>query len=226
MIKVIFFDAAGILYRRSMPTERYALNLLAQRGFRTEINAEQQESLRVMHAQANRGAISHESYWDQFLLFRGVEQPEQRQELYQNIVSFSNDVDPVPGAKEALQQLKKKGMVLGVITDTMYPLEWKMRRLEKAGVADLLDVMACSTDLGVRKPDPKVYQYAVHKTPYAPSQCAFVGHLGIELQGARAAGMTTIAIDQDPEATADYYCTSLLALPALSVFDDRVPTRS
>lgn len=55
MIKGIFFDAAGVLYRRSEPTENYALNLLKQGGFSTEPSLEDLERQRALRAQASQG---------------------------------------------------------------------------------------------------------------------------------------------------------------------------
>ncbi len=218
MIKAIFFDAAGILYTRSGPTEAYALRLLRNKGFTIDPSTDQTKSQLALRSQANQGVVSHNTYWDRFLLIRGIHDPQQRKDLTAQIIHYSNEVQPVPGARETLAELKQQGILLGIITDTMYPVEWKMRRLEKAGVAEFIDIVACSTDLGVHKPDPAIYLYAIQQAHLTPEETAFVGHLGIELQGAQGAGMTTIAIGHDPGAVADYYCQSLLELlnlPAL-----------
>ena len=220
MIKAIFFDAAGILYTRSGTTEDFAIKLVNEKGFSSDISGELMEKQLALRSQANEGSISHEVYWDQWLSMRSVNDPDQRRELTTEIVNYSNAIQPMPGAKEALTQLKKKGFPMGIITDTMYPLEWKMRRLEKAGVAEFIDIVACSTDLGAHKPDPLVYSYAIQQARLTPAETAFVGHLGIELEGARIAGMTTIAINHDAGAKADYFCDSLLDLPALPIFQN------
>jgi len=218
MIKAIFFDAAGILYTRSGPTEEFAIKLLKEKGFRTDISNEDMQKQLLLRSQANEGSISHETYWDQWLSLRKVNNPDQRKEIMSDIINFSNAIQPVPGAKEALSHLKQKGIKLGIITDTMYPLATKMKRLEKAGVAEFIDIVACSTELGAHKPDPLVYGYAIQQANLTPAETGFVGHLGIELEGARKAGMTTIAINQDQGAEADYFCESLLGLPDLPIF--------
>ena len=68
MIKGIFFDAAGVLYRRSAPTENFARELLKQAGMLTEPSLEDLARQRAMRAQASQGQLSHEVYWEQFLL--------------------------------------------------------------------------------------------------------------------------------------------------------------
>ncbi|PKO01341.1 MAG: hypothetical protein CVU42_00610 [Chloroflexi bacterium HGW-Chloroflexi-4] len=218
MIKAIFFDAAGILYTRSGTTEEFANKTLKEKGYATEISVEEMEKQLKLRSKANEGSISHDVYWDQWLSMRKVTDPDQRKMLTAEIVNYSNAIQPMPGAKEALAQLKQKGIPMGIITDTMYPLEWKMRRLEKAGVAEFIDIVACSTDLGAHKPDPLVYSYAIQQAKLTPEETAFVGHLGVELEGAQKAGMTTIAINHDEGTKADFFCNSLLDLPSLSIF--------
>lgn len=218
MIKAIFFDAAGILYTRSVPTEKFALDLLQKKGFPTEISPDQHFQLLTLKTQASRGLIDHKTYWDHFLIMRGVLDSQLRKDFSSAFINFSNEVQPIPGVRESLMGLKQKGFLLGIITDTMYPVEWKMRRLEKVGVSELIDIVACSTDLGAHKPDPAVYLYALKQANLHKNESAFVGHLSIELNGAQRAGMITIAINHDPEAIADYYCNSisdLLDLPIL-----------
>lgn len=217
MIKAIFFDAAGILYTRSGHTEEFALNLLQKSGFPTEISSDKLEEQLALRSQANEGTVSHDIYWDKFLLLRNVIDNEQRVEFARQIINYSNDIQPVPGAREALSQLKELGLVLGIITDTMYPIEWKIRRLEKAGVAEFIEVVACSTDIGAHKPDPAVYSYAFKQAHLSPQETVFVGHLGIELLGAHCVGMVTVGIDHDEDAEADFYCNSLNELLTLPI---------
>ena len=220
MIKGIFFDAAGVLYCRATPTADFALGTLKEAGYAIEIPAEDLAYLQALHARASRGEMDHEAYWDQYLKKYGVEDSATRIAFTTRIIAYSNEVSPVPGAREALQELKRRGFLLGIVTDTMYPLEWKRRRLEKAGVAEFIDVIACSTDLGVHKPDPRIYMSAVQQANLVPVESAFIGHLAIELQGAHAAGMVTIAVNFETGTQADHFCQSISDLPDLPIFAD------
>ncbi|MBI5301723.1 MAG: HAD family hydrolase [Chloroflexi bacterium] len=223
MIKGIFFDAAGVLYRRSESTRTFALKLLQQNGFTADLSAENLVLEKSLRAQANEGKLNHAAYWDQFVLMRGVVNPEQRKTLIAQILEFSNDVLPVPGGRDALAGLKRRGFVLGIVTDTMYPLEWKMRRLEKVGVAEFIDVVTCSTVFGAHKPDPAMYWNALEQARLTPSESAFVGHDAGELEGARQAGMMTVAVNYDPGSKADYYAESLTDLLNVPIFQNSNP---
>jgi HAD superfamily hydrolase (TIGR01509 family) len=218
LIKGIFFDAAGVLYRRASPTADFALGLLRDGGFSIEVPSEDLTQILALRAQANQGQVNHETYWDQFLRMHGVADPCLRQTFITQITDYSNDVLPIPGAREALQGLKQRRFLLGIVTDTIYPLEWKRRRLEKVGVAEYIDVIACSTVIGVHKPDPVMYSNALQQAHLSPDESAFVGHLALELQGAHNAGMVTVALDFEPDTVADYYCKSILDLLNIPIF--------
>ncbi len=217
-IKGVFFDAAGVFYYRPMSTHDYALNFLKQGGYATELSMEQRMRQRALRSQANSGHVSPDEYWDQFLLMYGVAAPEERRTLVGKINDYSNHVLPIPGGREALAGLKQRGFVLGIVTDTMYPIEWKMRWLDKVGVAEFIDVVACSTVLGVHKPDPAIYLNALQQARLTPSESAFVGHDAEELEGAHKAGIATVAVNYDAGTKADYYARSLVGLLDVPIF--------
>jgi len=212
MIKGIFFDAAGVLYQRSSPTVDFAKKLVRQNNYYSEPTPLENRNLEDLRVQACQGQTSHDAYWQQFLLLRGVKNPDERKHMIDLITSYSNDVSPVPGCREALAGLKARNFILGIVTDTIYPLEWKKVRLSKAGVAEYIDVIACSSDLGVHKPDPAIYLNALQQVNLSPAESAFVGHDAKELTGAHLAGLLTVAVNYDLGVQADHYCQSMLDL--------------
>ena len=218
MIKGIFFDAADVFYERRESTASFAQELLKQRGYRVDVSAQDLVRQKDLHMQATEGRIGHEEFWSEFLQMRGVVDAAQRQILVQQIVEQAHDVVTIPGGRTAMAALKQRGFVLGIVTDTMYPVEWKMAWLKKVGIAEFIDIIACSTVLGAHKPNPEIYVNAMQQAKIAPSESAFVGHDARELEGARRAGMTTVAVNFDPEAKADFYCTSLLDLLNVPIF--------
>lgn len=216
MIRALFFDAAGVLYTRPRSAWDEALRLFAEHGLAVEPNAERESARRLIANEASLGRISSTTYFSRALDLYDVRAPE-RDAILSAVDRFADEIIPTPGARDALLALKGKGKVLGVITDTMYPLDRKMRWLHRVGVADLLDVVSCSSALGVRKPDPAIYRDARERTGVAASEAAFVGHAAQELDGARAAGMTTVAVWPDPDARADHTVESLAALARLPI---------
>ena len=226
MIKGIFFDAAGILYRRAMPTADFALRLLQQEGFPVRIDEGGTLALEELRIDAVQGLADYDQFWHSFLSLRGVGRLKKRNELISRITAFSNDVLPVEGSAETLSILKQRGFILGIISDTIYPLEWKLERLRKAGVAHWIDIMACSTDLGLHKPDPAIYHNAMKQAHLAPEESAFVGHDPRELDGATQAGMLTVAVFAGHDARADHVCQAMHDLIFIPEFAAAIPAIS
>lgn len=218
MIKGIFFDAADVFYERRESTTAFALDLLKRRGYAVDVSAQDLARQKDLHIQATEGRIGHDEYWSEFLQMRGVVDAAHRKILVQQISEQTHDVVTIPGGRAAMAELKQRGFVLGIVTDTMYPVEWKMAWLKKVGIAEFIDIIACSTVLGAHKPNPEIYVNAMQQAKLAPSVSAFVGHDARELEGARRAGMTTVAVNFDPDAKADFYCTSLLDLLDVPIF--------
>jgi putative hydrolase of the HAD superfamily len=98
------------------------------------------------------------------------------------------------------------------VTDTANSLSAKLNWFERGGFGHVWDSIISSMDIGVRKPDPSIYQAALRQLGLSPSQAVFVGHRNYELEGARAVGMTTIAFNYDPDAQADCYIAQFCEL--------------
>jgi HAD superfamily hydrolase (TIGR01509 family) len=217
-VKGIFFDAAGVLYRRSESTSTYVSTLLEERGLTMALSAQDRARQKALRSEANKGRLSPKAYWDQVLLMCGVAAPAERRMLVDKIDAYSDNVLPIPGGREALICLKQRGFILGIVTDTMHSVERKKRWLATVGVIDLIDVLACSTALGAHKPDPAIYLNALQQAHLTPGESAFVGHAADELEGARRAGLATVAVLYEPGARADHYAESLVDLLNVPIF--------
>jgi len=68
------------------------------------------------------------------------------------------------------------------------------RALALRHVMDLFDVVIESSKVGLRKPDPLIYEMACDKMGVRPHQAVFLDDLGINLKPAREMGMHTIKV--------------------------------
>jgi putative hydrolase of the HAD superfamily len=68
---------------------------------------------------------------------------------------------------------------------------------------ELFDVVIESSKVGVRKPDPKIYELACDAMGVEPSEVVFLDDLGINLKPAAAMGMTTIKVVDSTQAITD-----------------------
>ena len=66
------------------------------------------------------------------------------------------------------------------------------------GALDVFDHVIESSQVGVRKPDPRFYEIACEVAGVAPTEVVFLDDLGVNLKPAKAMGMTTIKVG-DPD---------------------------
>jgi putative hydrolase of the HAD superfamily len=71
---------------------------------------------------------------------------------------------------------------------------------QMAEVLDLFDVIIESSQTGLRKPDPAIYELVCTRLAVEPFQAVFLDDLGINLKPARAMGMTTIKVTDPDDA--------------------------
>jgi putative hydrolase of the HAD superfamily len=67
----------------------------------------------------------------------------------------------------------------------------------------LFDVVIESSKVGVRKPDPRIYELACEALAVEPHEVVFVDDLGVNLKPARAIGMTTIKVVSEAQLLDD-----------------------
>lgn len=94
-----------------------------------------------------------------------------------------------------LRVLKQRGYILGVVTNRHYGGRPFQEDLQTMGLLDYFeyDHMAISADLGIRKPNPDIFMYALNELSVPPEEAAMVGDsLKADILGARMLNMLAI----------------------------------
>jgi putative hydrolase of the HAD superfamily len=86
------------------------------------------------------------------------------------------------------------------------------RRLYIAEVMALFDHVIESAKIGLRKPDPRIYEMMVETLQVDPKNCVYLDDLGVNLKPARAMGMTTIKVESGKQAIAELEAATGLRL--------------
>lgn len=99
-----------------------------------------------------------------------------------------DDVFPV------LRRLRERGIKTGIISN------WDRRLpvlLEGLGFGDFVDVVISSAVVGLRKPDPRIFELACSTLGVAPTKSVHVGdHHYSDILGASSVGMRAVLIDR------------------------------
>lgn len=101
---------------------------------------------------------------------------------------------PRPRMIEAIGRLREHRFRVGALTNN-----WRKTDPEPASLREHFDVFVESSVVGLRKPDPRIYDLACRELAVEPSRVAFLDDIGTNLKSARALGMATIKVD-DPGA--------------------------
>lgn len=82
----------------------------------------------------------------------------------------------------------------GMITNNFVGFADAQPRDGVAEVLALFHVVIESSQVGLRKPDPRIYELACAELGVEPNETVFLDDLGVNLKPARALGMTTIKV--------------------------------
>lgn len=201
-LRALIFDAGDILYYRENSGTIISEFLKDNNLPYHEFPLDQKLALRD---KAYQGLIDYDSYQETILRFHGITEPGLLAEGKKVLDQEANNVQFFEGVAETLCSLKKEGYMLGIITDTALPVYVKLNWFERGGFGDVWDSIVSSRELGIRKPNPAIYQAALNQLGIYSRQAVFVGHKGSELLGARAVGMRTIAFNYEEDVSADVY---------------------
>ncbi len=126
-----------------------------------------------------------------------------------------------PDVRHCLETLAAAKYRLGVIANQPSAVREAMRR---DGIESYFDVWGVSDDLGIDKPDPRIFAHALEAAGVEPSRAAMVGdRLDYDVRPAKQAGMRAVWVlrgeapaEPTPEqlAEADAAVRSLAELPA------------
>jgi HAD superfamily hydrolase (TIGR01509 family) len=97
-----------------------------------------------------------------------------------------------PATIELLEGLRRRGLAVGLVSNTIDPWEVMADDLELMGIAGLIDAAVFSSQLGVRKPHPAIYRHTLDRLGVAPEQALFVGdRVREDVTGPAGVGMRT-----------------------------------
>jgi HAD superfamily hydrolase (TIGR01509 family) len=93
-----------------------------------------------------------------------------------------------------LEALRSRGLKTGLVGNS-WPDPPRVLRadVERYGLAPYLDVQVWSEEVGVRKPDPEIFLYALAELGVEPEAAMYVGdRVETDVAGAARVGMTTV----------------------------------
>jgi putative hydrolase of the HAD superfamily len=208
----ILFDAGGILV---LPDPTVLGPLLTYYGGDASVEAHRRAHYAGMTAKSAAG--SGEAFWDEYehSYVRSVGVPEA--DVDAAVASLHRTLNallwrwPIPESRAALSALSRAGVPLGVVSNASGQIEEALWRSGVCQVGDgphtSMRVIVDSHVVGVAKPDPRIFEYALPAfDDVERHRIAFVGDsITMDITAARGAGLHPILLDPyDDHAGADF----------------------
>ena len=100
-----------------------------------------------------------------------------------------------------LRSLRERGLRLALLTNNVR--EWEPLWRAKLPVDELFELVVDSAFVGMRKPDPEIYELTLRRLNVAASACLFLDDLDVNVAAARELGMTAIQFHTTDQAIAE-----------------------
>ena len=116
-----------------------------------------------------------------------------------------------PDSKPLLEKLSKRRIKLGIISNVSSH-DVAVEILRKVGLLDYFDAVITSAFVGIRKPDPGIFLYALMQFGLQPPEAVIVGDSERhDVWGGAITGMKTVLVSKRPvtDSLADYRFASL-----------------
>jgi epoxide hydrolase-like predicted phosphatase len=188
-VRTVFIDFGGVIMRTEDkgPRRRQAEQLGMTSRELEKIIFESESS-----QQASTGKIPEEAHWQAVAKNLGVKQPEA-----DKIVDafFSGDrADAI--LLDFLRSLRPERKV-GLISNAWSGLRAFITRQK---FEDVFDEMIISAEVGVMKPDPRIYRLALEKLDAKAKESVFLDDVLVNVEAARSVGMNAIHFTQPEKA--------------------------
>jgi putative hydrolase of the HAD superfamily len=197
LLRAVLFDWNNTLVRFEWDEDRVAA------GHRAALGADDPDFTERWRA-AVFGDHRFRPYAD-LLAELGVEDPETFIDAEHEVWRPAHEV--LASAQALLESLRSLGLKTGIVANS-WPDPGRVLRadVERFGLADCIDAIVFSEEVGVRKPDPQIFLACCRRLAVAPFEAMHVGdNLEADVVGAHAAGLTTVqalwfAADDQPAA--------------------------
>lgn len=172
MIRAIIFDCFGVLVIGKLQPFLYTY---------LRHDPKLMEQARVLDDKACAGGITHHEFINQLSKLAGISTKEAQ--------AFFDQHPPNLGLIELIQTDLKQSYKIGILSNASENLLDELLSVEQLR---LFDSVVLSCEVGLVKPDPRIYRLAATRLGVEPEQCIFIDDLSAYVRGANSAGMSAI----------------------------------
>lgn len=128
---------------------------------------------------------------------------------------------PIPGVEKLLSGIKRR-VKTGIVSNAYDGAEQR-ERIRSSGIGAFFDVIVIAGDIGVFKPDPAIFSYALNCLNASPDQALYVGDsIAYDINGAKSAGMKTVLFNKNTKRDVNVADYSALGIEGLQTLLDQL----
>ena len=215
MIKAVLFDLDGTLLNRDESVKHFIERQYDR--FLMQLNHIPKETYISRFIQLeSRGYVWKDKVYSQLVDEFQIVSITSDQLLEDYLNEFKNSCIPFPNLVSMLEQLKSRGIVLGIITNGYG--QFQMDNVRALEIEKYFDAILVSEWEGLKKPDPQIFHRALNKLQVEPKESVFIGdHPENDVKAAQNVGMKAIWKKdfQWDNVEADAIVQDLLELPSI-----------
>lgn len=178
MIKVVFFDAGGVLH---------VSNTAVGDDLRKELHLSAQQIQQIFSYYVpliGTGKMTEDQFWQAAKEEFAIRDVSASEHLLTR--TFITTLQKMPGVYEYLDELKSQGVAVGLLTNVTPQFA---DILDLAGHYDPFELRILSYEVGIWKPDPAIYNYALNKAAVSPDEAVLIDDQVPNIVAADAIGM-------------------------------------
>ena len=189
-IQAVIWDLGGVILRTedAVPRQQLADRLGMPRYDLEELVFHSSSGMR-----AQRGEISVEQHWEnlrQELNLPKAEMPSVREAFW-----GGDRIDT--GLLEDIRSLRRR-VRLGLLSNAFSDLRQVIT--EYWGFGDVFETLVISAEIGIMKPDPRIYRLALDRLAVQPAEAVFIDDFPRNVAGSQALGIPAILFQNRQQA--------------------------
>jgi 2-haloacid dehalogenase len=192
-IRVCVFDAYGTLFDVHSPTARMADEI----GDKVQSLSETWRAKQLQYTWLRSLMRAHADFWqvtgealDFALAAHGIDDPALRDRL----LNLYLRLDAYPDARATLEQIRSVGYATAILSNGSPSMLEAV--VESSRLGPLLDAVLSVEDARIYKPDPSVYQLAVHRFGVTANEICFVSANAWDAVGAAYFGFQVVHLNR------------------------------
>jgi putative hydrolase of the HAD superfamily len=181
-----------------------------------ELDARHRVLLETLHVDVLAGRLliddARRERFSRLLVQAGIEDAAAAEEMACRYrTTYAANWHPVPGALELLRAVRAEGHSIVIVTNNNAAEQ--QLKLERCDIGDCIDLMVTSEEVGICKPDRRIFEYALTGVRAAASDAVMLGDAwATDVEGALAAGVTPVWFNRTGRRSPDPAVAELASL--------------